>query len=823
MAFLPRRKLACLLLMAGISCADAAWARIELQISHVGFPAIGHGDIIRAGCWTPVYVDISLLDQPSFDGVVRIGQLDTDGDEAFDSMEVHVRAETGGHARVILYIPSNPNAADGRFAVELFDMDGSIVQVISDGVPTMRATPSQNPETIPHDDIVVLSVADSAIGKVKDLSMTQQGGGLRQRVEVAHISPADLPEQWVGLDSIDYVVWEDAKPEALTARQLSSLIEWCKHGGTLLISASETAASFRLVKPFSEILPADVSEVGAALNLPNTRRVLLGAPAVEEQAKDQLDNWLTIPFPQQVSIGLAKARSGSTVVVQDQITNSAGNSISSDVVTRSRVGRGQVILSTVRMRDLFSAPGAAHKFFERLFHMIPVSGQIQGGLTPVSLFRNVTSSVGFVRSRSAYLVITILFAITYVLLATWGTWAFLSARGWRQHSWTAFAVLAITAGVGAGMAVGAARGITDRLQQIAIIDSSAGETFGRATAFFGLKTGIDKKIDLWLPSDWLMAKEPEASACSLRPLPAGMDWRSDSSFADPDEYSLRPASAEIDDARFRATLKRFEGRWEGPLGGQLTGRIAVRNGLPTEDSYIINNLGVELAQCRLVYSSLDPGAIASDRSQAIYVLTVKGTVPSDGTKVYLYPRCFELSDRQTVRDIAEQSKLRNRHADWSKQFSGLLAGLSGTATEEAKAALGKEQEALMLLSTVGDFDDSVFQTRFGGYFTLSRDRLRQLDLREQLTAGRNADEDKGIPAQNTGSMTLVGFARGGGPIRLFARTGDDPYEAMSPEEDASWCMYRIALPFENLDIGRGEAESETNAAGAPEATAEKNP
>ena len=47
-----------------------AFARVEVQISHVGFPAVG-GDIIRAGCWTPMYVDISLVDQAMFDGSIR--------------------------------------------------------------------------------------------------------------------------------------------------------------------------------------------------------------------------------------------------------------------------------------------------------------------------------------------------------------------------------------------------------------------------------------------------------------------------------------------------------------------------------------------------------------------------------------------------------------------------------------------------------------------------------------------------------------------------------------------------------------------------------
>jgi hypothetical protein len=125
----------------------------------------------------------------------------------------------------------------------------------------------------------------------------------------------------------------------------------------------------------------------------------------------------------------------------------------------------------------------------------------------------------------------------------------------------------------------------------------------------------------------------------------------------------------------------------------------------------------------------------------------------------------------------------------------------------------------MLLSTIGDFDPTVLPSQFGGGFTLSRDRLRQLDLREHLTAGHNGDVEKDIPADPRGTMVLVGFARGGGPIRLLSRSGDRPFTAIAPEEDSSWCMYRIRLPFVDLDkvAQAGDADA------APGSTREGNP
>jgi hypothetical protein len=63
---------------------------------------------------------------------------------------------------------------------------------------------------------------------------------------------------------------------------------------------------------------------------------------------------------------------------------------------------------------------------------------------------------------------------------------------------------------------------------------------------------------------------------------------------------------------------------------------------------------------------------------------------------------------------------------------------------------------------------------------LSADRCRQLDLSNLLDAG---------------TVVLVGFAEGPGPVRLCARKGSRPYRAVTP--DRTWTMYRVVIPVEN--------------------------
>ena len=92
---------------------------------------MGESDVVRSGGWVPIVVDLELVGQSEFFGTVRVGQRDVDGDECYDSVSVHLREESGGAQRVMLYALANPHAVGnrGRFVVELFDADVVVVAV----------------------------------------------------------------------------------------------------------------------------------------------------------------------------------------------------------------------------------------------------------------------------------------------------------------------------------------------------------------------------------------------------------------------------------------------------------------------------------------------------------------------------------------------------------------------------------------------------------------------------------------------------------------------------------------------------------------------
>lgn len=776
-----------------LALTSSAQARLEVNVSHVGFPRVQGGDLIRGGAWIPITVDITLADQASFDGSVRSAQVDNDGDECFDTVDVHIRAETGGSQRVHLYVPANPLRSQERYFVEVRNADGEAVKVVSQGEVSYQAHPAEPPAVIDPDDVLVLSVSSGAVGRVAELVGSERRDLFTRQVHVAHMSPSDLPELWIGLESVDFIVWDDARPEEVTQRQLEALLEWVRQGGTLLLAASQSAGSLKLTKLIEPLLPVDLGEVIAVESLPEVRRMLLDSPAGDVDVRLAVSGWESAPFPKPVPV-VRCARRGDSIVVARE------NEIPSDLVARRRVGRGHVVFSGVTLRDLFSAPCGVTKFFATTFHLTPLSTSDDVRATPVSLFGRVVSAVAFSTSGSLYLLSAGVFSVLYVLAATFGTWRFLQAKGMVHHSWTAFALVGLVASALSIGGVQTMHGFGDRLHQIAVVDAEAGQTFGKGTAFFGLKTSVEKKLDLWLPSDWVGADEPRATSCFLRAIPEGNDpTEGTSSFADPEDYRVVPGNAEINDVRIRATLKRFEGRWAGPLGGRFSGQVQARGRQITDDSFVVNELGVDLRNCYLLHPILNLGDIAGVRDQSIYVYRI-GDVPLDGTKVYLAQRCYRSVGTETPAEVMLRSTLAKLQEEWSAPFRGVLASMGYGSGGEDGFVMGQEQNALLLLSTIGEFDPKTISSRMsdliGGMQTWSRDRLRQLDLRELLQAGRPPLDDR--PAE-TGCMVLIGFAADPGPVRLFARSGDRAYKPVQPEASASWTMYRIRIPITRLD------------------------
>ena len=136
-----------------------AEARVEVSVTQIGFPTLRSGNVVRSGQWVPVTVDLALVEQSSFDGSVRVAQLDSDGDECYDSVDVHLRIESGGVQRIRLYVPTNTARGKGLLACELLDAQGDAVEVLTGGHLAYRAHYPEPTVTFTDEDFIILSLS----------------------------------------------------------------------------------------------------------------------------------------------------------------------------------------------------------------------------------------------------------------------------------------------------------------------------------------------------------------------------------------------------------------------------------------------------------------------------------------------------------------------------------------------------------------------------------------------------------------------------------------------------------------------------------------
>lgn len=786
--------IAAVVLFAGAS----THAAVEINVTQIGYPSLRGSSVVRNGAWTPVVADLALLNEAAFDGTLRVAQRDGDGDLCYDSVEVHLRRENGGTQRVWLYALTNARRDANKFELQLLDAEGNAVKVVSQGEVSATAGPAEQPTVISDDDWMVLSVSTRPVGRIRELLTghegrevdVEKGIAFRREPHIAHIAPTDMPELWLGLEMVDAVVWEDAKADDLNERQREALIEWVRQGGRLLIASSRYAGSLAITPTLEAILPVRVGEVTTAENLPDFRRDFVSPPYKEQGQSEDPTPWYETKFPQPVPVARCLTKPDAVRLAYEE-------AVLADVAAKRRVGRGEVVFLAVTTNDLLSAPGAAAGFYQRVFALAELEESERGTRSSgVTIFDKVAGAVSFATSGGLYLLLATLASIAYVALATLGAWQFLTLRGWRQHSWTAFAITAALASVATVFAVNFQRGFGDSLHQLCILDAASGSSQGTGVCFFGVRTTADKEIDLWLPPDPLSATEPTATACFLRPIPGESDQlAATSSFVDPEEYKVIPASGVVDDVRLRATLKQFEGRWRGPLGGKLTGEIKSRRGIMTEESFVSNDLGVDLKQCLLLQPTVNLVAPYRARSDMIQLFDI-GDLPSDGSRVALVPRCYRPEPNESLTQFLVRSTLADAHREWKSVIS-----IIGFNTGSARYARGEEKRALLLASTIGDLAPQSLaglMDQFTVARTVSRDRLRGLDLRDDMEAGwptELANEPR------DGVAILIGFADNPGPARLFRREGERKFQLLKPDERYSMTMYRVHIPIRVLEGG----------------------
>jgi len=577
--------------MAATAAAPRAAAQpVQGDVRSVGFQAgVQSRQVIREGRWFPVLLDLSAQGDQHFQGELRIERRDMDGDIAAYTESPVTLTANAGLKRVWAYAVTIHADSGSSVNVDVLSDDGILINRIAVPPFDIISADTQLIVDISEKPVAALNVLDSGAA-----SYTGYSWGTRRyyrNICVARMPAPDLPDRWIGLEAIDAIVWDEPDFTNVSDAQLAALIEWVRNGGRLVVGVGP-AWSMIQNSLLEEVMPIEGG--GAALEARSLPSFLAKYAAATTTALDA-----------PIALSSATPRSDAWVSVRDRLDSGVDVSL----VSSRYVGSGMVTAVGARLRDLTAVEAQLIRpaeFFAGLFDVYrntPEFNKAEGDAVtavieraPINLYSAVVEPTEFRAGATLRVATALGFVFIYGVLATIVSWIWLKRRSLTYLSWSVFAGFAVVAGVLSLGAVRISRGFGS-VRSFNFVDLEAGSAEARAFGYFGYRSATRSSVDISLSGE----------DSFLRALSTGV--ASEPRYATPARYRALTGGAALDSTLMRATLKQFEGRWNGKIDGTVRGQIAITSdGELTSESWLKNDLSVDLkGGCLLFLDPRHPG------------------------------------------------------------------------------------------------------------------------------------------------------------------------------------------------------------------------
>lgn len=645
-------------------------AGISVRINRVGLFA-GAQQKVRDGVVTFVEVGVRNQGAAPFEGVLQATQTDRDGDVVISELVIAVTPDGNWESKEIYFVP-NMRDNDGRIVIKLYTTEGELLEFADQNGAAVKSIRSDPYYDQPEKEsfLIVTMMSGNRLVHGQYLTQATQGLEISDTVagrEIEALAPRELPRKTQGLDAVDAIIWEDADPGEITAEQAEALIGWVRQGGRLVISVASQWQSISK-SPLAEILPAQIHNIEDVRSIPALRGLVLTQSVYDEFAeiikRDSITRCRMRPHAESVAVPSETKPDNSDAAPETQDLD--------PIAYRRYVGRGMVVLLGARLMDLLPPPNVPEynetdsakrerKEFAQVVERVVASNllaippfrEAKGDIWQIgkreNLYGTLTRTIGFSAVTSLFLILAIGFTGVYTLVATLGSYFYLNKKGWTSHCWTAFSAVSIIGVViGLGM-VWVLRGFSTKVWQTSIVDARAGVNYGYGTCLFGVKTKDHTRLDLKLPVGYEGVSAAAGPLISLPQLSDPMSG-SETSFVASDTYRLTQTATQIEGVPVRATLKQFEGRWHGELGGTLEAELIFDDQtdqfLPS--SYIRNELGFALSDCYLLEGEQEiageGGRIINVRCHRVGTLGKSGEESSSLEGAALVKRFYETGE-----------------------------------------------------------------------------------------------------------------------------------------------------------------------------------
>ena len=569
--------------------------------------SIGFNGTYRPNCWTPMLIRLVPDTADSGNYQIQVWQHDLDGDRPTYTRNIVLNG-SGQAAEQLFWMyflpqPINKGLADTNLRdlqkdlqVFLYSADGKkpIAKIpltsTLQNIDPYRDTYASKPRSAK----LILTVSATG-GKEAQFGRYNDAIGVKEDIEVVNLRTRELPEDPIGYESVDAIVWLDGNPGDLsTGNQdtFSALKDYVRFGGHLVICQS--TADYNEDKSFGDMLPVDLLKVDSKTDFEPLRSLAVPKDTDPVQTLDQAWGKAVGPF-QMVR---ATPRPGSVVNAWIDWKQDGSNTDATPYLARKAYGLGQVawVAQPLGVETVPSNPTGWPRVWDKIFDwkdnayvlpngIAPDDQRIAGRLDlnkasgPVDLGYKMVQGLNLDSKSAALISVAVVFFFVYWLVAGPGTYTYLAAKKKQGLSWFLFGISALVATGVTVLVVNLVLRGPPQVKHVSFVRAAEGQP-AVACSRFGLyipRNG-DQKIEL--------EETSPAGVSYVSPFAEHPQQLGDvSEFPSPDEYQVPVRDLKEDTAPsitvpYRSSLKKFQARWVGDTPMRFISTLKLRSGRP---------------------------------------------------------------------------------------------------------------------------------------------------------------------------------------------------------------------------------------------------
>jgi hypothetical protein len=600
--------------------------------------SLGFNGVYRPNCWTPMVVRLMPQTTASANYEIEVWQHDLDGDHPIYTRQIVLNGSDQAPSQTfwMYFLPQPiekglPDQSTGSLRDLQRDLQVFLCTPAHKQIAQLPLTSTlQNLDPFrdtytanPRGSKLILAVSGNGSRlRQPTLDSYNKAVGENEEINVVSLHMNELPEDPIGYESVDAIIWLDGNPADLANSNLDTLAamkDYVRFGGHLIVSQSTDNWQDDL--GFGDMLPVDVLGISSKKDF-EPLKSMAKPPGIPDPFQTADESWA----PSKGPYLMAKSTARTGAVVDKWIDwkpeGPADVANMTPYLARKAYGLGEVTW-VAQSLTTESAPGNTTGWpyiWDKILgiksdaYVLPNGKKEDDFLISHRLDRYHSTSprdLGYalvqglnLNSKANWLILLAIgFFIVYWIVAGPGTYAYLVSKKRQAVSWFFFGISALVATAVTVLVVKLVlRGPPEvrHLSFVRVAPNQPAIDYSR----FGLyipRDG-DQKIEL---------EDTSASSVSyLSPFAEHPQQLGDvSEFPSPTDYfvpvrDLKSEGAPQITVGYRSSLKKFQARWVGDWENRFVATVKLNPDSPVQLSGVITNgTGVDLSDIYLAFNA----------------------------------------------------------------------------------------------------------------------------------------------------------------------------------------------------------------------------